>query len=254
MSVLAVDPAAPWYLKAAAEAILVLHIGGGSVGMISGAVALAAPKRGRVHRLSGRVFFGAMLTMATIGATVAPFVDSLLDSAPNVIAGVMTLYLLLTSWATVRRRTPGFGAAELGGLAAALTVCAAGIVFILMARASPTGTIGTTPPQAFYLFVIVGSIAAISDLKVILQGGVSGAPRLARHLWRMCAALGIAAGSFFFGQQQLLPKAMLGSPLQYAPVFAPLVLMVFWQIRIRFKNRLVPSRPRRDRSALAEAA
>ena len=58
MSVLAVDPAAPWYLKAAAEAILVLHIGGGGVGMVSGAVALVARKGGRVHGWTGKAFFG----------------------------------------------------------------------------------------------------------------------------------------------------------------------------------------------------
>jgi hypothetical protein len=75
------------------------------------------------------------------------------------------------------------------------------------------------------------------DFKLILKGGLSGAPRIARHLWRMCAGLTIASGSFFLGQQKFLPPAWHGSPLLFVPVFAPLVLMVFWLIRVRFGDR-----------------
>ena len=39
-----------------------------------------------------------------------------------------------------------------------------------------------------------------------------GAPRIARHLWRLCTALTVATGSFFLGQQQMLPKSWHGSP------------------------------------------
>ena len=82
----------------------------------------------------------------------------------------------------------------------------------------------------------MGTIAAASDLKVILKGGIAGAPRIARHLWRMCAALTIASGSFFLGQQKFLPVALHGSPLLFVPVFAPLLLMFFWLLRVRLTN------------------
>jgi uncharacterized membrane protein len=236
MSVLAIDPAAPWYIKAAAQSVLVLHIGGGSLGMVSGAVALVGRKGGRVHSLAGKTFFASMLTMAAIGAVVS----GMMREPSNVIAGVMTFYLVLSSWVAIRRKDRRVGAFEFAGLAAALTVCAAGAFFIMESLNSPTGTVDNNPPQAFYLFLIIGGIAAGSDLKAILQGGVSGVARIARHLWRMCAALGIAAGSFFFGQAQVLPLVIRESLLPTLLVFAPVILLIFWSIRIRFKGWMRP--------------
>jgi len=186
-----------------------------------------------------------MLIMAGIGASV-----SLIMKEPtNVIAGVMPLYLVLTSWVAVKRRGGRVGRFEIGGLAAALVVAAAGAFFIYRAANRPTGAIAYTPPQAFYIFLLVGLIAAACDLKTILQRGIHGAPRIARHLWRMCTALGVAMGSFFFGQAQVLPPFIRNSPLPAILVFAPLVLLVFWSIRIRFKTRLVRNLPRRATDA-----
>ncbi|MGH6871687.1 MAG: hypothetical protein ACREHE_09285 [Rhizomicrobium sp.] len=238
MTILPVDPAAPWYIKAGADALLTLHIGGGTLGMISGTAALIARKGTRAHAIAGRVFFAAMLSMATVGATVAPFLPTgLMKELPNAIAGVMAFYLVLTSWATIRRRDGGIGAVEKGGFVVALTVALAGTSFALMAMNSPSGTLGATPPQAFYVFMLVGGIAAASDLKVILAGGISGAARISRHLWRMCTALTIATGSFFLGQQKFLPAALHGSPLLFVPVAAPLAAMVYWLVRVRIGRR-----------------
>jgi hypothetical protein len=78
------------------------------------------------------------------------------------------------------------------------------------------------------------AMAAAFDLKVILSGGIAGVPRLARHLWRMCVGLFVAAGSFFFGQQQVMPELVQGSPLLAVPPFAVLGLMVFWLLKLRF--------------------
>jgi FtsH-binding integral membrane protein len=72
---------------------------------------------------------------------------------------------------------------------------------------------------------------------MILRGGISGASRIARHLWRMSTALFIASGSFCLGQQKIMPVAMRGSVWLFVPVFVPLVLMIFWLIRVRFKSR-----------------
>jgi hypothetical protein len=52
----------------------------------------------------------------------------------------------------------------------------------------------------------------------------------------MCLGLFIATGSFFLGQQKVMPVWMRGSPVLLALGFAPLVLLVFWLIKIRFTN------------------
>ncbi|NKB16532.1 MAG: hypothetical protein HC774_06170, partial [Sphingomonadales bacterium] len=125
----------------------------------------------------------------------------------------------------------GVGRFAILGFAVALGVAVAGLLFALEAEASPTGTIDDSPPEAFYVFMLFGGIAALTDLKVILQGGISGAPRIARHLWRMCVGLFIASGSFFLGQQQMLPTFMRGTLWQFLPVLAPVLFMIYWLVR-----------------------
>jgi hypothetical protein len=49
----------------------------------------------------------------------------------------------------------------------------------------------------------------------------------------MCVALFFASGSLFLGQQQVFPKALQGSPILVALAVAPLLLMVFWLLRVR---------------------
>ncbi len=221
-------------MSAGADIILLLHITGGTVAMVAGAVALVSRKGDNLHRVAGTVFFLAMLVMAGIGATVAPFLDD--GQRPNTVAGVLTFYLVLTAWTTVQRQDGGVSRFAIVGFAVALGAALAGLLFALEAQASPTGTIDDSPPQAFYLFMIVGGIAAATDLKVILRGGISGAPRTARHLWRMCVGLFIASGSFFLGQQQMLPSFMRGTLWQFAPVLAPLLFMLYWLVRVRLTN------------------
>jgi len=240
-----------WWLFTAANLILFLHIAGGTVGIISGAIALLARKGGRLHRAAGTVFLVSMLTMATIGAATSPFLP--VPSMPNVVAGTLTLYLVATGWVAIKRENGRIGRFEKSGLGVALAIVAAGAIFILMAMNSPTGTVVKTPPQAFYVFAIVGAIAAAGDLKMILRGGLSGSARIARHLWRMSAALTIASGSFFLGQQRIMPVFIQGSPWLFAPVIAPLLLMLFWLIRVRlmpwFKN---PSQRRKTVPQLSQ--
>jgi uncharacterized membrane protein len=238
-NILHVPEGSPWWLFAAANLILFLHIAGGSVGIITGFVALLWAKGRRVHRIAGTIFFVSMLTMATIGAGASPFLP--VPQVPNVFAGALVFYLVATSWVAIRRKDGGVGRFEKFGLAVALGIAAAGVFYIFMARSNPTGTIDDTPPEAFFVFAIIGSIAAAGDIRVILRGGISGTARIARHLWRMCAALTIASGSFFLGQQAIMPAYMRGSLWLFVPVFAPLLFMLFWLIRVRLRNWFKPS-------------
>jgi hypothetical protein len=84
---------------------------------------------------------------------------------------------------------------------------------------------------------------------MIRRGGLSGSARVARHLWRLSAALTIASGSLFLGQQRNMPASIQGSPWLFAPVIAPLLLMVFSLIRIRLRPWLQSSRRSRGQTA-----
>jgi hypothetical protein len=133
---------------------------------------------------------------------------------------------------------------------------AAGIALTgLQAANSPTGTLGGYAASGYYVFAALFALAAALDLNVILHGGVSGVPRMARHIWRMCAALFIAVGSFFFGQQRQMPEFMQGSPLLAVPPLAVLGLMVFWLLKVRLAKMVErfasKRRMRREQAAAA---
>jgi uncharacterized membrane protein len=77
----------------------VVHASAGAIGMLFGATALLAVKGSRLHRRAGAVFFVAMSTTAASGAYLGVVTKEL----GNVVAGVLTLYVMITAWMTVRR-------------------------------------------------------------------------------------------------------------------------------------------------------
>lgn len=95
------------------------------------------------------------------------------------------------------------------------------------------------PPPAFYVIGLIVALAAAADIGVIWRGGVVGAQRTARHLWRMCVALTVASASAFLGQpkvQAVVPHALHG-PWLFVPVIVPLGLMIYWLARTWMTGR-----------------
>ena len=64
----------------------VLHIGGGAVGLVSGAIAIFARKGSRVHRAAGNVFFASMLVMAVFAVYLG---FTMQDQLVNVFIGTL---------------------------------------------------------------------------------------------------------------------------------------------------------------------
>jgi uncharacterized membrane protein len=218
--------------------LLIVHIGAGILAILSGALALSVRKGARLHRAFGTVFFLSMLTVSALAVYLALFVPPTHSGGapPNasVSVGILTFYLAITAWMTVKRKEGDVGLFEKGALIAVLGVIAALLIFGLRAASIPAARPGGYVPYS--VFASFAAFAAGLDFKVILRGGISGAPRIARHLWRMCFALFFAAAFFFLGQQGSLPRFMHGSPLLLVPALAPLVVMVFWLFRVRLTN------------------
>jgi uncharacterized membrane protein len=217
-------PGSPLILTLAADAILLLHIGGGLVGIGSGFAAMGLRKGSRAHAIAGRVFVVSMLIMATIGAVVSP----LLPQRANVVPALLTLYLVVTGWRSAKERSGEAGAVEIGGLIFALFTVAAGLTYALDAAMSPAGLLDSEPSSTYLSFTAFPVLAAALDVGVILRGRLSRAHRIARHIWRMSLALFIAAGSLFLGQPKVFPAALRGSPIMFIPELAILGLMLFW--------------------------
>jgi uncharacterized membrane protein len=228
---------APLLVRAVAAAALVLHIGGASVGLASGAVAMVARKGERLHRAAGNVFFVSMLTMSGVAAIVSP----MLPDRISAVAGLFTFYLTATAWATVRRRPGEAGFFEVGAMFGGLGVAALFLSLARIAAMRPGGVLEGQSYEIGVAFGLIALLAAALDLRTVQRGGLSGTPRIARHLWRMCLALFMASGSFFLGQQQVLPEALRGSPILFVPALAPLAAMVFWLVRVRFARAFRPA-------------
>ena len=247
MDTLQVGSQSPWLLHAGAAIILYLHIAGGSIGIVSGAAALAVRKGRRLHAIAGHTFFVSMMTMAGIGAVVAPFLTSAQGDPKRFdsIVAFFTCYLVATSWVTVRRKAGTVGAFEKAACGFAALLAAVAFLYGARASSDPDGLVGGFPAPGYYVIGGLIALAAALDLRTILSGGVTGVPRIARHLWRMCLALFFATGSLFFGQQDELPRALRDLPLLLLLLgFAPLALMLFWLVRIRFAKAIARLKPR----------
>ncbi|MGZ9099051.1 MAG: hypothetical protein ACXW3O_05045 [Brevundimonas sp.] len=217
-NILRFGPEAPVLLHLMAAVLLFLHIAGASVAMVAGAVALIARKGDRVHRAAGVVFVISMLVMLAVAAGTSPFLP---DPQPGqVYGGLFVIYLVATAWMTVKRPAGQVGRFEPWACIAAAVLALAGVL----------GAVLGDPPA--WAFAAVAGFAVFCDVRVLRRGGLSGPPRIARHLWRMCAALFVATGSFFFGQADEIPAVLRGPHLTVLAL-APLGLMVFWLIRIR---------------------
>jgi hypothetical protein len=212
--------------------ILLLHVSGGCVGLVSGAVALSFRKGSRPHGVAGNVFFISMLTASAAGAYLG-FRNSEMD---NVFGGVLTFYLVATAWMTVRRKNGETGIFDWIGLLVALAIAAVAVIYGIEAAHSPTGSKCGSPASGYILPGAVALLAAIGDARILLRGGLCGAQRIARHLWRMCFALFVACASIFLARPQLFPALLTKTHVLFLLGILPLILMFFWLARVLFTN------------------
>jgi hypothetical protein len=216
---------------------MMIHIAGGTLGLVGGFGALAVAKGERLHRVLGTAFFVGMLLMSGFGAVMAVF----LPSRITVVAGSLTFYLVATAWMTVRRPENTAGRFETGAAVAAVLIALGAVAVSIAALMSPGGRLDGLPPQPVLVFAAVAALAAVCDWRLVRRGGIEGRSRIARHLWRMTAALLIAALSFFLGQQKMMPEAWRGSPLLFLPPLMVFASLVFWMLRVRLSRAWAPA-------------
>ncbi len=210
--------------------ILLLHVASGTLGMLSGFVAVFLRKGSRQHGLAGNVFVISMMSLSASGVYLA-----LMKHQPgNVLGGTLTLYLVATAWLTARRKDGGTGIFDWGALLIVLAVTATEMTLGLQAATSPTGLKYDYPPGPYFFLGSIALLATVGDIRMLVRGGIAGALRRARHLWRMCFALFIAAASIFLARQQIFPVILQKTGVLVLLSVLPLILMIFWLFRVRF--------------------
>lgn len=95
-----------------------VHIAGGTLALLSGALAVTARKGGALHARAGTWFFASMLVLGVTASILEPF-----RSPPgSPIGGIMVCYFVATSWVAARRRDGTTGTFEIIACATALAM------------------------------------------------------------------------------------------------------------------------------------
>lgn len=213
--------------------MLPIHVIAGLLALMAGAFALAATKGSTPHRRAGTAFVVAMIVMTSTAAAMA------LTTHPNrvnVVAALVTLYLVVTAWLTIKRPVdqtrPALAGLMVGGLATGAYAVSLG----LEALADPRGIVDEVPAGPLFMFAAVGLGGALLDARLLWAGAIRGAHRLARHLWRMTFAMWIATTSFFLGQAKLFPDPVRKIELLAIPVLVVTLLLLYWLVRVLIKR------------------
>lgn len=216
--------------------LLPIHIAAGGLALVLGALALSVRKGGPLHRRSGVLFVYAMFAMAVSAALLG-----------NVGGGLMTIYFVGTAWMTVRPDSRRVRALLAAGAVFAAVFAVLTVGQGVKAYNTASGFINGAPYGMLFFLSVVIALAAAGDVRVLRSGVPRGAPRLARHLWRMCFSLFIAAGSFFSIRERvakILPEPFPAPFMRALPILLLFGAMFYWLWRVR--GRKVPVGARSD--------
>jgi uncharacterized membrane protein len=222
--------------------LLPIHIIAGGLAMVLGTVALVASKGATLHRNSGLLFVYAMLIMGFSGSILALRLSL---TNMNVLGGFMAAYFVVTALTAVR---PASAWTVLLNWTAILVVIAHSVIDIVLgfkAFTSPEGTLNGVPFFMLFFMAAITALAAVGDVRMLRLRTLHPAPRLVRHLWRMCFALFIAAGSFFSIRERvakILPEPFTTPFMRALPVLLIFVAMFYWLWRVRVRHLLPQAR------------
>jgi len=222
--------------------LLPIHVAAGGLAIVLGAVALSVKKGGTLHRRSGLLFVYAMLVMSG-SASIMALRNGITDG--NVMAGFITAYFVGTALTTVRPASPSIrrinAVALTFALVLALVAIVGGVRAVNSSRLSPGGVPFRTIGVMSFVLATVLLLSAIGDVRLMRVGRLRGATRLARHLWRMCFALFIAAGSFFSIRARVarvLPEPFTTGRMRALPIALLFAAMFYWLWRVRGQRPL----------------
>jgi len=222
--------------------VLSIHILAGGLSIVLGATALMVRKGGSLHRRAGLAFVASMAVMG-ISASILALLKSPLDA--NVPAALMTLYFVGTALATVRPPSTWARRFTIVAMLVATGMATLDLIGGVRAFRSPRGALGGVPFPMFFFLAAVLLLAAFGDLRQLRADGVRGVARLRRHLWRMCFALFIAAGSFFSIRERvasILPDPFPSAPMRVLAILLPFAAMFYWLWRVRHRGPVAAAR------------
>ena len=211
------------------------HVCSAAVGMLSGYLAMLFRKGSGLHGAAGSVFFLSMLSASGAGAILAGFLH---PNSGNVIGSTLTFYLVSTAWVAAKRRDGKTSIFDWAALLFALAITATAATWGVETARSATHSKDGYATPFYFVFGTIVLLFALSDVRMLLRGGVSGTKRIARHLWRMCMALLFGSLSFYPGQAKFFPKWLRATNLMYVPHILLAGAMLFALYRVSVRKRM----------------
>jgi uncharacterized membrane protein len=212
--------------------LLILHVCSAAIGLLAGYSAMLFRKGSGLHGAAGTIFFVSMLSASGAGAYLAAFVH---PNSGNVIGSTLTFYLVATAWVAARRRDGKSGLFDLVALLFGLAIAATAATWGF--QAAKSGPRDGYPAPFYFIFGSIALLFAVSDIRMMVRGGVFGAKRIARHLFRMCFALLFATLSFYPGQAKFFSPWIRATNLLYVPAVLLAGAMLLWLYRVSVRKR-----------------
>src|SRR5581483_11705467 len=140
--------------------LLEIHIFGAVIGILSGTLAMIFRKGRGLHGAAGTVFLSSMCAMS-LSAVYHKYEPA------NVVAGLLTFYLVLTSWRAARNRRGTTNAFDIGALVLILTLSVAAFAVAALQTVAALRVV-------MFVFGGVAMLFAAGDIRMIRSGGLAG--------------------------------------------------------------------------------
>ena len=217
---------------------LVLHIAGGTLGLITGTINLIRRKGDRIHKRTGKVFMYSMLT-----AGFSSLVLSILH--PNYflfMIGIFTLYMIATGKRYINMKLSG-GTQKATRVDWGITIVmlAAAVLFIGL------GIKILTKPNFFgTVFIVFGTLGLLFvKLDFVNYQGRSRAKNywLLAHLQRMTGAYIASLTAFLVVNAKYFPEYMPAALFWLLPTAILVPFIIRWSRKYEVRKKAVPNQP-----------
>ncbi len=208
-----------------------LHLVIGTLAVVGGFLAMLLPKGKTLHKFAGKIFFYSMLGLCFTGVYLT-FARSLQFTF---FLAIFSLYLLLTGWYAVARRSNKVNFLDKLGFYVISTIGITTLILSVLGWSLNWYYPISEPSYPSYLiFVVSSAFIAYWDYQMLTAKVLIGTKRLVRHLWRMYFALFIATTIFLGGNSHVLPEELRTELILTAPIVTVLLFMFGWLLYFRY--------------------
>jgi len=195
--------------------VLILHIIGGFIALVSGLIAMLTRKGGRLHRLNGKIYFGGM-TAVFISAVIL----SVAHHLPFLLmVGFFSYYMVVRGYRILHLKKLGRGQVP-GVLDWAIVVIAGGFILYLSVWGIIKSVAGVGLGYAGIVFGVIGCSFLVGDIRKFRKPPTEKMHWWFTHIAAMCGGYIATVTDFVVVNVQmnpgwvpwLLPTA-IGTPL-----------------------------------------